>query len=179
MLWQNLFHLHVNSGYYTSTSVSFSISHYLNIRQITLTSVKLPKFKLELDVIDSYFLKKLLKLDLSLRDLGLLEPQCNQDNLVQGLALLLSNCNWNYDVTSHDRRKCTEYTEWMRNDELLIATTGQYSSAGRPIFYLNHGANDFLQTVTGQSEAKYKLHHLPLECLEWQIWPLKIAHFWM
>ena len=57
----------------------------------------------------------------------------------------------------------------MRNDELLIATTGQYSSAGRPIFYLNHGANDFLQTVTGQSEAKYKLHHLPLECLEWQI----------
>ena len=90
--------------------------------------------------------------------------KCNQGILVPSWVLILSNSNRNYDVRSHNQWSARNWpiAEWMHWDELLLTTTCQSSSTGRPIFL----SQLQWQTVTGQSKAKYKLHNKSLECLE-------------
>ena len=60
----------------------------------------------------------------------------NLDILVQSLGLILSNSNWNYDVSSQANESPRNWpiTEWIHCDELLFTTTCQSSSTGWPTF---------------------------------------------
>ena len=96
---------------------------------------------------NSYIMPNLLKLK---------KIKCNQDILVQSWRLILSNSNWNCDVSRSTNESTRNWpiTEWIHCDELLYNSSCQ-SSTDWPNFF----SQSQWQTETGQSKAKYKQHH--------------------
>ena len=78
--------------------------------------------------------------------------------------MILSNSNWKYNVSSptNESTRNRPITEWIYCDEILFNTTYQSLSTNWHISFTQLQ----WQTVSGQSRAKYKQHHLPLAGLE-------------
>ena len=90
--------------------------------------------------------------------------KCNQDILTQSWGLILSNSNWKYNVSSptNESARNRPITESIYYEELLFNTIYQSLSTNWHISFTQLQ----WQTVSGQSRAKYKQHHLPLAGLE-------------
>ena len=105
------------------------------------TKIKTNSWKLYTN--NSYIMSDLWKIE---------KIKCNQYIWVQCWGLILSNSNWNYDVSSitNESMRSWPTTEWIHSDELLFTTTCQSSSTNWPISF----SPLQWQIVTGQSNAK-------------------------
>ena len=92
--------------------------------------------------------------------------KCNQVILDQSWGLILSSSIWNCNVIRSTNESTCNWpiTEWIHCDELLFNTTYQSSSTNWPNLF----SRSQWQTATGQSKAKYKLHHQYVECLQYR-----------
>ena len=86
--------------------------------------------------------------------------------MVQSWGLILSNSNWKRNVFRPANQSTRNWpiTEWIHCDEPLFNTTCQSASTSWPNLF----SQLQWQTATGQSKAKYKLHHQYVECLQYR-----------